>query len=168
MIFPHSLGLLYSAFTTFLGFEANDGEYKVMGMAPYGKPVYTNKIKEKLLRINPDGSVKLNMDYFSFQYGKHMYNKKFEQLFGLRTRRQDEPLQERHFDIAASLQNTIEKILLKMAFYVYEKTGVKNLCLAGGVSLNCVANSRILNEGPFDNIFIQPATGDAGASIGAA
>lgn len=168
MRFPDSLGLLYSTFTAYLGFEVNDGEYKVMGMAPYGNPVYYSEIKEKLLQINHDGSIKLNMDYFSFQYGKKMFNKRFEKLFGLRARKKDEPLEQKHFDIAASIQKIIEDVILKMAFHVYKETKMKNLCLAGGVSLNCVANSRILNEGPFENIFIQPASGDAGGAIGAA
>ncbi len=168
MRFPDSLGLLYSTFTAYLGFDVNDGEYKVMGMAPYGNPVYYSEIKEKLLQINHDGSIKLNMDYFSFQYGKKMFNKRFEKLFGLRARKKDEPLEQKHFDIAASIQKIIEDVILKIAFHVYKETKIKNLCLAGGVSLNCVANSRILNEGPFENIFIQPASGDAGGAIGAA
>lgn len=167
MRFPHSLGLLYSTFTAFLGFDVNDGEYKVMGMAPYGKPVYYDLIKEKLIKINTDGSIKLNMDYFSFHHGRKMFNRSFEKLFGIEARRPDEPVEGIHFDIAASIQKITEEIILKMAFYAKKITGLKNLCLAGGVSLNCVANGRLLREGPFENLFIQPASGDAGGAMGA-
>ena len=168
MRFPNSLGLLYSAFTSYLGFEINDAEYKVMGMAPYGRPNYYEVIKNNLIDIREDGSIRLNLDFFSFQHGKKMFNKKFEALFGISKRIPESSLMQEHFDIAASIQKLTEDIILKMAFHVYKQTGSKKLCLAGGVSLNCVANGRLLREGPFEEIFIQPAAGDAGGSIGAA
>ncbi len=166
--FPNSLGLLYSTFTSYLGFKVNDAEYKVMGMAPYGKPNYYDIIKNNLVEIMEDGSIRLNLDFFSFQYGKKMFNKKFESLFDMPKREPESSLTQKHFDIAASLQKITEDIILKMAFHVYKETGLKRLCLAGGVSLNCVANGRLLRDGPFEEIFIQPAAGDAGGAIGAA
>jgi len=138
-----------------------------MGMAPYGKPVYYDLIRERLININTDGSIRLNMEYFSFHHGRKMFNRHFEKLFGIEARRPHEPLEGIHFDIAASIQKITEEIILKMAFYAKEITGSKNLCLAGGVSLNCVANGRLLREGPFENLFIQPASGDAGGAMGA-
>lgn len=168
MRFPNSLGLLYSAFTSYLGFEVNDAEYKVMGMAPYGKPNYYDIIKDKIVDVREDGSIRLNLDYFSFHYGRKMFNKKFEAILGEPKRMPESPLRQGHFDIAASLQKLTEDIVMKMAFHVHKEINLKNLCLAGGVSLNCVANGRLLKEGPFREIFIQPAAGDAGGSIGAA
>lgn len=168
MQFPNSLGLLYSAFTAFLGFDVNDGEYKVMGMAPYGSPVYYDIIKNKLIKIHPDGSITLNLEYFSFQYGRRMFNKKFEMLFGVKNRKPNEPIEKKHFDLASSIQKITEDIILKMSMHVYERTKMKKLCLAGGVSLNCVSNGLLLRNGPFEDIFIQPAAGDAGGAIGAA
>jgi carbamoyltransferase len=166
--FPHSLGLLYSAFTAFLGFEVNEGEYKVMGMASYGLPVYAELIRDNLLAIMPDGSFRLNMDYFSFQYGQRMVNSRFERLLGMPARQPESALTGRHYDVAASIQVVTEELLLAMTTHVYRETGLSKLCLAGGVALNCVANSRILHEGPFEEVFIQPAAGDAGAALGAA
>jgi carbamoyltransferase len=168
MRFPDSLGLLYSTFTAYLGFKVNDAEYKVMGLAPYGKPAYQELIKKKLLKINNDGSIKLDLSYFSFQYGKRMFNKKFEALFGMPARKPESPLTDTHFDVAMSLQKVTEEVILYMARHVRRETGQKNLCLSGGVALNCIANARLLREGPFENIFIQPAAGDAGGAIGAA
>ncbi|MBI4845928.1 MAG: hypothetical protein HY810_05595 [Candidatus Omnitrophica bacterium] len=190
--FPHSLGLLYSAFTAFLGFEVNEGEYKVMGMAPYGKPVFYDKIITNLINIHEDGSFELNMDYFAFHYStQKSYSKKFEQLFG-----KPRPLESRFFtadtefpvyfgekpsdyeqgclenqhyaNIAASIQKVLEDIILKQATCLYKLTGHKKLCIAGGVALNSTANARLLQEGPFEELFIQPAPGDSGAAIGAA
>lgn len=167
--FPHSLGLLYSAITTFLGFKANNDEYKVMGMAPYGKPVYRDLFLNNIVTLNNDGSIRLNLDYFSFQYGTRMVNsRKMEQLFGVDARNTGGEITAIYFDIAASLQNVTETIVLRMAEHLQKKTGLRNLCLAGGVALNCVANGRLLTEGPFDDIYIQPAAGDAGGALGAA
>ncbi len=166
--FPNSLGLLYSTFTAFLGFDVNDGEYKVMGMAPYGQPEYYELIKDRLIDIREDGSLALRTEYFSFQYGRKMFNKKLESLFGIKGRRKDDPLKDVHFNIAASLQRITEEVILKMANYVYEKTKSPRLCFSGGVALNCVANGRLMREGPFKEIFIMPVAGDAGGSIGAA
>lgn len=168
MYFPNSLGLLYSAFTSYLGFSVNDSEYKVMGMAPYGSPVYYDLITRQIVDIKEDGSIRLNLKYFSFQYGKRMFNKNLESVFGIPKRIPESPINKEHFDIAASIQKVIEDIIMKMAHHVHKETRMKNLCLAGGVSLNCVANGRLLREGPFENIFIQPASGDAGGAIGAA
>lgn len=168
MHFPHSLGLLYSTFTAYLGFEVNDAEYKVMGMASYGEPVYAEIIRKELVDVRPDGSIRLNLDYFAFQYGRHMFNHRFERLFGMPARVPESELSQKYLDIAASLQQVTEEVVLIMARHVYAETGLKNLCLAGGVSLNSVANGRLLREGPFDGLFIQPAAGDAGAAIGAA
>jgi carbamoyltransferase len=165
--FPDSLGLLYSAFTDFLGFKINSGEYKVMGLAPYGRPTYTKLILKELVDIKEDGSIRLNQEYFDYMYGTSMTNKKITELLGPK-RYPETELTERHMDIAASLQEVTEIAMLKMAEFAYKETGMKNLCLAGGVALNCVANGKLLKESSFDNIWIQPAAGDAGGSLGAA
>jgi carbamoyltransferase len=165
--FPHSLGLLYSAFTYYLGFKVNSGEYKVMGLAPYGEPKYCDKVRE-LIDVKDDGSFKLNMKYFSYSHGLKMTNKKFNKLFGAPARKPESKITQREFDIAKSLQVVLEEIMLKITNHIYEKTGEENLCLAGGVALNCVANGRILKESKFKKIFIQPASGDAGGALGAA
>lgn len=166
--FPHSLGLLYSAFTGFLGFKVNSGEYKVMGLAPYGEPIYKDLILQKLIDVKPDGSFWLNPEYFGYCTTDYMYNKKFEELFGRPPRTPESVLTQNDMDIAASIQAVTEEITLKLADYVYEKTGMKNLCLAGGCALNCVSNGNILKNGKFENIWIQPAAGDAGGALGAA
>ena len=165
---PHSVGLLYSAFTYFLGFQVNEGEYKLMGLSAYGKPKYYDLIVDNLVDVKDDGSIHLNMKYFSFTYDKVMTNKKFSMLFGIPRRQKNDKTEQIHFDIGASIQRVLEDILLKMANYVYEKTKMKNLCLAGGVALNGVANYRILKESPFENIHIPPSPGDAGSAIGCA
>ncbi|MFA5687648.1 MAG: carbamoyltransferase [Kiritimatiellales bacterium] len=166
--FPHSLGLLYSAFTYYTGFKVNSGEYKLMGLAPYGKPVYRDLIRNHLLDLKDDGSFRLNMDYFAYCYSDVMISKKFEQLFGKPRRTPETPVTQHEMDIAASIQAVTEEIMLKIARFAYEKTGLKNLVLAGGVALNCVGNGKILRDGPFENIWIQPAAGDAGGALGAA
>lgn len=166
--FPHSLGLLYSAFTYYLGFKVNSGEYKVMGLAPYGKPIYAEKIRDNLVDIKPDGSFWLNMSYFDFATGLHMTNEKFNQLFEGPPREPETGLGQREMDIAASIQLVTEEIVLTLARAIKEKTGLDNLCLAGGVALNCVANGRLIAEGIFSDIWIQPAAGDAGGALGAA
>ena len=166
--FPHSLGLLYSAFTYFTGFKVNSGEYKLMGLAPYGEPKYAETILKNLLDLRPDGSFRLNMEYFGYLDRLTMINERFEKLFGGPARKAESEITGREMDIAASIQKVTEDIVLNMARHVHEATGEKNLCLAGGVALNCVANGRILREGPFENLWIQPASGDAGGSIGAA
>ena len=166
--FPHSIGLLYSAFTYYIGFEVNSGEYKVMGLAPYGKPHYMNKIFDQLIDLKPDGSFRLNQSYFNYCTGLSMTNKKFDDLFGGKPRNPSDPLTERHMDLAASIQAATELILLRLARSISKETGLENLCLAGGVALNCVANGMILREGRFNNIWIQPAAGDAGGALGAA
>ena len=166
--FPHSLGLLYSAFTYFCGFKVNSGEYKLMGLAPYGTPRYAGLILEKLVELRSDGSFRLAQEYFDYCTGLTMTSPKFEALFGGPPRRPEAPLTEREFDLAASVQQATEEIYLRMARHLHALTGQKNLCLAGGVALNCVANGRLLREGPFENIWIQPAAGDAGGAIGAA
>ena len=165
---PHSVGLLYSAFTYFLGFQVNEGEYKLMGLSAYGKPKYYDLIVDNLVDVKDDGSIHLNMKYFSFTYDKVMTNKKFSTLFEIPRRQKNDKTEQIHFDIGASIQRVLEDILLKMANYVYEKTKMKNLCLAGGVALNGVANYRILKESPFENIHIPPSPGDAGSAIGCA
>lgn len=165
--FPHSLGLLYSAFTYYLGFKVNSGEYKVMGLAPYGEPKYTEKVR-KLIDVKNDGSFHLNMKYFGYEYGLKMTNKNFDKLFGAPPRKPETKLTQREFDIARSLQYVLEEILLKMVEHVHKETQAENLCLAGGVSLNCVANGRILRESSFKQLYIQPASGDAGGAVGAA
>ena len=166
--FPHSLGLLYSAFTYYTGFKVNSGEYKVMGLAPYGEPRYMQKILDELVDLREDGSLRLNMKYFQFTHGLTMTNSHFDALFGGPPRRPGSELTQREMDLARSVQEVTELVMLRMARHVHRETGEKNLCLAGGVALNCVGNGRILREGPFENIWIQPAAGDAGGSLGAA
>ena len=166
--FPHSLGLLYSAFTYYLGFKVNSAEYKVMGAAPYGKPRYADKIFEELVDLREDGSFKLNMKYFAYDYGLTMTHRRFEELFGQPRRDSESKLEEFHWDMAASIQKVTEEMMLRMARDVHQRTGAKTLCLGGGVALNCVANGRILREGPFQDLWIQPAAGDAGSALGAA
>ena len=166
--FPHSLGMLYSAFTYYLGFKVNDGEYKVMGLAPYGEPKYADLIREHLIDLRDDGSFHLNMDYFNYCTGLTMTNDRFAELFGGPRRDPAEPPTQRHMDLARSVQEVLEDAVLALVRHLHEKTGEKNLCMAGGVALNCVANGRIAREGPFDNIWIQPAAGDAGSSLGVA
>ena len=166
--FPHSLGLLYSAFTYFTGFRVNSGEYKLMGLAPYGKPVYKDLILKELLDLKEDGSFRLNMDYFTYCYTDKMVGRKFEKLFGGPCRQPESPLTQREMDIAASIQKVTEEIMLKIVNFAHTKTEMKNLVLGGGVALNCVGNGRILKEGPFENLWIQPAAGDAGGAVGAA
>ena len=166
--FPHSLGLLYSAFTYFTGFKVNSGEYKLMGLAPYGKPIYRDTILANLLDLKEDGSFRLNMDYFTYCYTDVMVGEKFASLFGGPRRTPETPVTQREMDIAASIQSVTEEIMLRIVRFAHAKTGMTNLVLAGGVALNCVGNGRILREGPFENIWIQPASGDAGAALGAA
>jgi carbamoyltransferase len=166
--FPHSLGMLYSAFTYFCGFRVNSGEYKLMGLAPYGEPRYADLIRDKLVDIKLDGSLRLDLSYFDFCLGQRMTSRKFDQLFGGPPRPPESPLTEREMDLAASIQVVTEEIMLKMARHVHAETGLKNLCLAGGVALNCVGNGKILREGPFENLWIQPAAGDAGGALGVA
>jgi carbamoyltransferase len=166
--FPHSLGMLYSAFTYYTGFKVNSGEYKLMGLAPYGQPIYRDLILEKLLDLKADGTFRLNMEYFNYSVGLTMTNRKFERLFGGPPRQPEADITQREMDLAASVQQVIEEIVLRLAQTVYQETGAENLCLAGGVALNCVANGRLLREGPFKNLWIQPAAGDAGGAIGAA
>ncbi len=166
--FPHSLGLLYSAFTYFTGFKVNSAEYKVMGLAPYGEPKYVNAIYDHLLDLKSDGSFKMNMDYFDYCSGLRMTGRKFDRLFGGPPRKPESPLTQREMDLARSLQEVTEEIMLRQARHVYKETGEENLVLAGGVALNCVGNGRILREGPFKNIWIQPAAGDAGGALGSA
>jgi len=166
--FPHSLGLLYSAFTYFTGFKVNSGEYKLMGLAPYGDPKYVDIIKENLIHIHDDGSIVLNMDYFGYLDGLTMTNDRFATLFGGPARKPESEISQREMDLAKSIQVVTEEIVLKMANHAHELTGEKHLCLAGGVALNCVANGRLLREGPFEQVWIQPAAGDAGGALGAA
>lgn len=168
MHFPHSLGLLYSAFTYYTGFKVNSGEYKVMGLAPYGQPKYKDLILSELIDLKEDGSFKLNMKYFNYCTGLTMTNKKFEKLFGGPRRKPESNITQRDMDLARSVQEVTEEIMLRMARHIHRETKQNNLCLAGGVALNCVGNGRILREGPFDNIWIQPAAGDAGGALGAA
>lgn len=166
--FPHSLGLLYSAFTYYTGFKVNSGEYKVMGLAPYGEPKYKKLIYDNLIDVKDDGSFRMNMNYFDYCAGLTMTNNKFAKLFGGPPRVPETKLTQKEMDLACSLQEVTEEIVLKMGNHVFKETGLKNLCLAGGVALNCVANGKLLSEGPFDNIWIQPAAGDAGGALGAA
>jgi carbamoyltransferase len=166
--FPHSLGLLYSAFTYYCGFKVNSGEYKLMGLAPYGEPSYVDAIRENLLDLKPDGSFRLDLSYFNYCQGLTMTSERFHQLLGGPPRKPESPLEQRHMDIAASIQKVTEEVVLLSARHVHRQTGMRNLCLAGGVALNCVANGRLLREGPFDDIWIQPAAGDAGGALGAA
>jgi carbamoyltransferase len=166
--FPHSLGLLYSAFTAYCGFRVNSGEYKLMGLAPYGEPRFVEAIHDRLIDLKADGSFWLNLEYFDFVRGGRMTNGKFHRLFGGPPRKPDQPLETRHADVARSIQSVTEEILLRLARHARDITGQKNLCLAGGVALNCVANGKILREKIFDRIWIQPAAGDAGGALGAA
>ncbi len=166
--FPHSLGLLYSAFTYYTGFKVNSGEYKLMGLAPYGEPSYVNIIKEKLITIADDGSFHLDMSYFNYAISLTMTNKKFDDLMGGPPRKSETSLTKREMDLAASVQKVTEEIIIKLAKGIAKETGEKNLCLAGGVALNCVANGILLRQKIFENIWIQPAAGDAGGALGAA
>ena len=167
--FPHSLGLLYSAFTFYTGFKVNSGEYKLMGLAPYGKPIYADKIKSNIISIKDDGSFRLNLKYFDFMTGLEMTNAHFNNLFGSKNRKsENEQITQFHMDIAASIQSVTEEIILKITRSIYAEYKIPNLCLAGGVALNCVANGKILKDGFFKNIWIQPASGDAGGSLGSA
>lgn len=166
--FPHSLGLLYSAFTYYCGFRVNSGEYKLMGLAPYGKPVYADAIYKHLIDLKPDGSFWLDMTYFDYCQGLTMTGRRFHDLFGGPPRDPESSIDQRHMDLAASIQAVTEEIVLRMGRDVHKQTGMKNLVLAGGVALNCVANGRLLREGPFEDIWIQPAAGDAGGALGAA
>jgi carbamoyltransferase len=166
--YPNSVGLLYSAFTYYTGFKVNSGEYKVMGLAPYGEPKYVNAIKDNLLEVRDDGSIKLNQDYFSYSQGLRMTNGTFDKLFGGPPRKPESQITRREMDLARSIQVITEEVMLNMARYVHRETRMKHLCLAGGVALNCVANGRVLKEVPFESIWIQPAAGDAGGSLGVA
>jgi carbamoyltransferase len=166
--FPHSLGMLYSAFTYYTGFKVNSGEYKVMGLAPYGNPVYVQRILDELIDIKDDGSFKLNMKYFNYTAGLTMTSRHFHKLFGGPPRKPESSLRQLDMDLARSVQDVIEIVLYKMARFAREETGAANLCLAGGVALNCVANSKVLNQGLYEDIWIQPAAGDAGGALGAA
>ncbi len=166
--FPHSLGLLYSAFTYFCGFKVNSGEYKLMGLAPYGEPKYADLIREKMLDLRPDGSFRMDMSYFDFCTDEVMTSRKFEELFGGPPRAMESPLTQREMDLAASIQEVTEEIMLAASRYAHELTGCRDLVMAGGVALNCVGNGRILREGPFERLWIQPAAGDAGGALGAA
>jgi carbamoyltransferase len=163
----HSLGLLYSAFTYYCGFKVNSDEYKLMGLAPYGEPRYAGLILERLIDLKDDGSFRMDQSYFNYCQGLTMTGQKFHQLFGGSPRLQDEPIDHRHMDIAASIQKVTEEIMLRSARHAHELTGLRNLCLAGGVALNCVANGRILREGP-SSVWIQPAADDAGGALGVA
>ena len=166
--FPHSLGLLYSAFTYYTGFKVNSGEYKIMGLAPYGEPRYVQQILDELVDLREDGSIRLNMKYFNYCQGLTMTNSRFDRLFGGPPRRPESEVSQREMDLARSVQEVTELAVLRMAKHIHKETGRKNLCMAGGVALNCVGNGRLLREGPFENIWIQPAAGDAGGALGAA
>ncbi len=168
IFFPHSLGLLYSAFTYYTGFKVNSGEYKVMGLAPYGRPTFVDKMRSHLVDIKPDGSFRLNMEYFDYCTGLTMTNEKFDQLFGAPRRKPEVRLTQREMDLAASVQVICEQIVLGLARGIARETGERNLCLAGGVALNCVANGKLLRDKAFDRVWIQPAAGDAGGAVGAA
>lgn len=166
--FPHSLGLLYSAFTYFAGFKVNSGEYKVMGLAPYGEPKYVDLIKKHLVEIRDDGSLWMNQEYFTYAHGLTMTGSKLESLIGGPARKPESLLTQREMDLARSIQEITEEVMMKMTAFAHKETGLRDLCLAGGVALNCVGNGRILREGPFDQIWIQPAAGDAGGALGVA
>src|ERR687885_2213678 len=166
--FPHSLGMLYSAFTYYTGFKVNSGEYKVMGLAPYGEPRYVRTILEELVDLRDDGSLRLNMKYFNFAAGLTMTSPAFDKLFGGPPRAPESEVTRREMDLARSVQEVCEEAMLRMARHAHRETGEKNLCLAGGVALNCVGNGRLLREGPFENVWIQPAAGDAGGALGCA
>ncbi|MGH7483260.1 MAG: carbamoyltransferase family protein, partial [Longimicrobiales bacterium] len=166
--FPHSLGLFYSAFTYYTGFRVNSGEYKLMGLAPYGEPRFADLIRRELIDIKPDGSFHLDMGYFGYCDTLRMTNARFDRLFGAPPRRPEEPIRDLDLDLAASVQAVTEDVMLRAARHAHELTGLRNLCLAGGVALNCVGNGRILRDGPFEDVWIQPAAGDAGGALGAA
>jgi len=166
--FPHSLGLLYSAFTYFAGFKVNSGEYKVMGLAPYGEPTFVKTIKDHLVEIRDDGSVWMNQDYFTYAHGLTMTGSKLETLLGGPARKPESRLTQREMDLARSIQDITEEAMLKMAFFAHQQSGMRDLCMAGGVALNCVGNGRIQREGPFEQIWVQPAAGDAGGALGVA
>jgi len=166
--FPHSLGMLYTAFTYYCGFKVNSGEYKLMGLAPYGEPKYVDKILDNLIDLKEDGSFRLDMSYFNYCQGLTMTSPKFDRLFGRSRRKPESKLTQDDMDMAASVQNVTEQAMLRTAEHVQKQTGMKNLCLAGGVALNCVGNGRILRDGPFENVWIQPAAGDAGGALGVA
>jgi carbamoyltransferase len=166
--FPHSVGLLYSAFTYFTGFKVNSGEYKVMGLAPYGEPRYVQKIYDNLIDLKEDGSYHLNLKYFNYMSGLSMTNEGFDALFDGPRRKPESPLTQREMDLAASIQVVVEECMMRQAHYLHKETGLSNLCMAGGVALNCVGNGKLLADGPFKNIWIQPAAGDAGGALGAA
>jgi carbamoyltransferase len=166
--FPHSIGLLYSAFTYFTGFKVNSGEYKVMGLAPYGEPRYVQQIYDNLIDLKEDGSYHLNLSYFNYMSGLSMTNDGFEKLFDGPRRKPESPLTQREMDLARSIQEVVEEVMLRQGRFLHKETGLQNLCMAGGVALNCVGNGRLLREGPFKNIWIQPAAGDAGGALGAA
>ena len=166
--FPHSLGLLYSAFTYYCGFKVNSGEYKLMGLAPYGRPIYADKIRDHLIDLRDDGSFWLDQAYFNYWQGLTMTGQKFHQLFGAPARKPESMLEQRHMDLAASIQKVTEEVILKLGRSIHRESGMKNLVLAGGVALNCVANGKLLREGPFESVWIQPAAGDAGGALGAA
>ncbi len=166
--FPHSLGLLYSAFTYYLGFKVNSAEYKVMGLAPYGKPVHFERIMKDMVHLNEDGSFKLNMKYFSYDYGLRMTNGAFDDFFGGPPRKPEAWMAAREFDIAASVQKVCEEVVLKMVRHLHQETGLDKLCMAGGVALNCVANGRVIRETPMKQLWVQPAAGDAGGAVGVA
>jgi carbamoyltransferase len=168
ILFPHSLGLLYSAFTYYLGFRVNSGEYKLMGLAPYGTPTYVDRIFGHVVDVKPDGSFRLNLEYFNYCTGLTMTNAKFDGLFGGPPRHSEQELTSRHMDIAASIQAVLDEIVLRLTRSLAAETGMKNLCLAGGVALNCVSNGKVLRDGHFERIWVQPAAGDAGGALGAA
>jgi len=166
--FPHSLGMLYSAFTYYLGFKVNDGEYKVMGLAPYGEPRFADRIREHLMVLREDGSFRMDMRYFDYCTGLAMTNKRFDALFGGPPRRKGDPIEQRHMDLAASVQAVTAEVVMRVCECLHRETGLANLCMAGGVALNCVINGQVLRDGPFDALWIQPAAGDAGAAAGVA
>src|SRR5262249_22920535 len=166
--FPHSLGLLYSAFTHYCGFRVNSGEYKLMGLAPYGNPVYADVICRRLIDLKPDGSLWVNPAYFHYCHGLTMTGPRFHRLFGGPPRTPESPLAQRHMDLAASIQAVAEEVVLRMGRDLHRRTGQKHLVLAGGVALNCVANGRLWREGPFEDVWVQPAAGAAGGALGAA
>ncbi len=166
--FPHSLGLLYSAFTYYLGFKVNSAEYKVMGLAPYGKPVHFDRIMKEMVHLNADGSFKLNMKYFAYDHGLTMTNGAFDEFFGGPPRKPETWMNEREFDIAASIQKVCEEVVLHMVRHLHRETGLTKLCMAGGVALNCVANGRVIRETPMKELWVQPAAGDAGGAVGVA
>jgi carbamoyltransferase len=166
--FPHSLGLLYSAFTYFAGFKVNSGEYKVMGLAPYGEPTFVKTIKDQLVEIREDGSLWMNQDYFTYPHGLTMTGSAMEAVLGGRARQPESKLTQREMDLARSIQDITEEVMLKMAHHAHKQTGMRDLCMAGGVALNCVGNGRILREGPFERVWVQPAAGDAGGALGVA